>query len=177
MSQHPEYFIFQGEAGDCWFLSSLCSFANYVTKKKEEGNDDELLDRVVQSKFQLAGDRGLFCRLRTAVRTAHPWNIKPNSRQLWFYVKVEWFSCGLLDPLCRINSVKKKLLNLFYDSVLFYRHVTLKLTLNWFIVPSLVPSFVHQFVTEFPWCYVTIDRWYWRLLLIHFDLASGSNVF
>ena len=61
MSHHPGCFIFQGEAGDCWFLSSLCSFANYVTKKKEEGNDDELLDRVVQSKFQLAGDRGLFC--------------------------------------------------------------------------------------------------------------------
>ena len=52
----PGVFHFQGEAGDCWFLSSLCSFANYVTKK---GNDDELLDRVVQSKFQLAELRGL----------------------------------------------------------------------------------------------------------------------
>ena len=59
------HFIFQGEAGDCWFLSSLCSFANYVTKK---GNDDELLDRVVQSKFQLAERRGLVPGLLCSVR-------------------------------------------------------------------------------------------------------------
>merc|ERR1711935_65420 len=40
--------IAQGEAGDCWFLSSLCSFANYINERG--GADNALLERVIQKK-------------------------------------------------------------------------------------------------------------------------------
>ena len=34
--------IAQGEAGDCWFLSSLCSWATYVDQ-----HDKAMLDKVI----------------------------------------------------------------------------------------------------------------------------------
>merc|ERR1712131_340862 len=43
--------IAQGEAGDCWFLSSLCSFANYVEKnEREKRTTSNLLRRVINNE-------------------------------------------------------------------------------------------------------------------------------
>lgn len=48
--------IAQGEAGDCWFLSSLCSFANLIDRdwdmNHETWPDDapDLLQNIVQGK-------------------------------------------------------------------------------------------------------------------------------
>ena len=36
--------IVQGPAGDCWFISSLCSFANYVVRTGKT----TLLDKIMQ---------------------------------------------------------------------------------------------------------------------------------
>ena len=38
----PDKDIAQGEAGDCWFLSSLCSWATYV-----DAHDKMMLDKVI----------------------------------------------------------------------------------------------------------------------------------
>ena len=38
----PVLDIAQGEAGDCWFLSSLCSWATYV-----DNHDKMMLDKVI----------------------------------------------------------------------------------------------------------------------------------
>ena len=42
----PDKDIAQGEAGDCWFLSSLCSWATYV-----DAHDKMMLDKVICRKY------------------------------------------------------------------------------------------------------------------------------
>ena len=48
--------IQQGEAGDCWFQSSLCSFTNYTNKWLDENDQDikenyNLFQRVLQGQW------------------------------------------------------------------------------------------------------------------------------
>jgi len=53
--------IAQGEAGDCWFLSSLCSFANYVEKnEKEKRTTSNLLRRVINNDENNKPNNGIY---------------------------------------------------------------------------------------------------------------------
>ena len=80
--------IKQGEAGDCWFLSSLCSFANYTNKVLKGGKGTDANQKLVD----LVGDEKETYALfeRVIQETSNQLTKKNSAFMFQFYTLGEW---------------------------------------------------------------------------------------